>query len=171
MNSCFFPTYRDLYSNSEGASIEKDKEAVSLYILGTQSNTNNYTLNEKVIREAGRKVLGNDPIKINSSVLMPPRGMGHEEFKDRLFASAEKATDNATSYRWCNFKNIGQGKYMLTYLGIPKRHKEGNTVIINTNDIRNLTAEGIQEYKKRRKETEIFESLESKIFDQHGGMY
>lgn len=114
--------------------------------------TGDYTLNKEVVADAVKMVLGNTPVKVNSSVLMPPRGMDHNTFKDRIYRATVKAMEGEsrglTNPYWCEYRNVGGGKYALVYRGELKLDKKGNTIVINPDDARDVSDEDIRKHRK-----------------------
>lgn len=121
-----------LKRNSVGGHFERNKEAVKLYILGNMKQTNDYTLDRKVIEKASTDMLGNNVVYVNGDALMPPRGMGEDEFRDRLWFSTKSAGE--FNPYWNHYVNVGDGLYSLSEYGETKTDKDGNPIVINVRD-------------------------------------
>ncbi|KQC48726.1 hypothetical protein AP064_05040 [Candidatus Liberibacter solanacearum] len=150
-----------LYQGSEDANYKQDAEVIKLYIMGNMHKTGDYTMNGEVVRDAVKAVFGNTAYNMNGSYVMPPRGMSHYEFGNRLHGLTsdklvglfgDKSKDRyPESY---GYQSEGDGKYSLTVGGVYKKDKQGNPIVINIYDelpqnvpsLQIATVSGVEEY-------------------------
>lgn len=152
-----------LQLNSLGSFFERSVESIKLYIMGNMKMTGKFDLNSRVVEEAIKQVLGNVPISVNGNIVMPPRGMGEEEFKDRLWI-ATKSAGEFNPY-WSHYMNVGGGRYVLVEHGNPKLDKEGNPIIINPRSVPTNKVREANEERRRERDLRIWEG---QVFDQGG---
>ncbi|QOI69848.1 putative lysin [Liberibacter phage P-PA19-1] len=151
-----------IQESSIGATLERDRAAIKLYLIGDMKMTHNYVLSRKRVSEATKKVLGSDPVYVNGLKLMPPRGMSEGQFLDSLWY-ASKSVGEFDPYK-STYMSVGGGKYILVSRGAPKLDQDGNVIII---DPRTVPINKIKEAKAQREEYIKIKHYENMIFNEN----
>lgn len=71
---------------------------------------------------------------------MPPRGMDHKEFQNRIYVATSKALEEGKARSrqpyWCDFKILGSGRYEVFYLsGERALDNKGKQIVVNVHSV------------------------------------